>query len=944
MQRHIIQTARWAARTVVLSSLVVAGCSKDVASTVEEGGRVSVAVAPLEYPGITDAVYRLTVKNNAGETVWQKTISSAQYGSGDGATSYVGPCDAQSNPNTIELELESLSAGGNVLSTTTDYANPAPLGTPIVLEATCAADKDVPVEFNLNVARAGEQGFFDISVNFQDLFCSAKLDCERGAGQPLELLYQPHTGKRDLTAVLGFACTAGPDQDTYLHMNQVQIECTGAITQTFVVDSQSGPGNLNPPFAGPPNDTDLIFQAATYRGEELIGNSNKFYWNVAIGLNEDAFTNVQPCTLHATATASDGPLVNGTTPDGMRWPYIQWDVPILLGDGTFACTSHELGGGKGVSVEYTTNPISFTASIQRSNSTQTLLNGCDPNEACGDCTSSCLLGSGTGIDNVTDGGGDTAPTLATELETKVNPDDITGLVASPTGGLTLADQNYDLPFLWAANHDDGTVSKIDTRTMKEVGRYYVCGAQGGTGPSRTAVDLQGNAFVTCRFNGHVTKIGVIPPECNDTNGTPGIQTSEDTNGDGTISGAELLPWGQDECILWDKAPAAGVATCNTSSICGRAAGVDVNNDVWVGIWANSTLYRLDGETGTTKSSIAIPERPYGLVIGPNGMIWVASRETNGALVKVNPQTGTSVVWKTGSGNYTGTASTDNYGINIDPWGGIWLGQYAATGLKRFMPNPDGLTGTFSGPYGASATATTRGVGVKVNYDTSGNVTSSEVYGGHHYSTCYNTVSYVKMDAAGAVVKHGIIGVTGASGPIGNAIDVDGNEWAVNYCTGTATRYLVTWDASNNPTVNVHGNVTIGNHPYSYSDMTGQALRNLAGVTGHYQHRWTGWSTGSTWWKSATLDATLPGGDGVTWLQVQWRSADTEAELDNDVVPWTPVFIVTSETAMPINLSPAPDGTTPRINKYFELSIDFYTNDPGGQVPELNGIGLAVYHL
>lgn len=193
-----------------------------------------------------------------------------------------------------------------------------------------------------------------------------------------------------------------------------------------------------------------------------------------------------------------------------------------------------------------------------------------------------------------------------------------------------------------------------------------------------------------------------------------------------------------------------------------------------------------------------------------------------------------------------------------------------------------------------------------------------------------------------MIKHGVISVGGASGPIGNAIDVDGNEWTVNYCTGTATRYLVTWDASNNPTVNVHGNVTIGNHPYSYSDMTGQALRNLAGVEGHYQHRWTGWGTGSTWWKSVTLDANLPGGAGVTRLDVRWRSADTAADLDNNIVPWTTAFAVDSTTAMPIDLSP--DGTTRRTNKYFELSVDFFTTDPGGQVPELNGIGLAVYHL
>ncbi|PKN56716.1 MAG: hypothetical protein CVU56_14675 [Deltaproteobacteria bacterium HGW-Deltaproteobacteria-14] len=958
MHRKKFRTIQQVARTSAFALLVFAGCSKVDGPVGSAGGHLNIDVAPLQLPGVTDAVYRLTVKNLAGQTVWQKTLSSTQYGDGSGAASYVGTCDATSNPNRIELELESLSAGGNLLSPTADYANPAPLGSPIFLTAECRADADVPVEFNLNIARAGEQGFFDISVNFQDLFCSAKLDCERtsgGAPVPLELLFNPLTGKRDLTTVLGFACTAGPDQDTYLHMSQVEIDCTGTNAQVFYVDSQAGPGNLDPPFPGPSNDSDLIFQAATYRGEELIGTSNKFYWNVAIGLNEDAFPNLAPCTLRARATASDGPLANGTTPDGMRWPYIDWEVPLVDAGGDMACHAHELGDGTEVEVKYTDAPITFIASIQRTNPNATTLNGCDPDEACGACSSTCYLGGGTGIDDVTGGGsgGDPAPTLAEELDTKVNPDDIVGLVASPTGGLTLAAQNYDLPFLWAANHDDDTVSKIDTRTMKEVGRYRVC-----NGPSRTAVDLDGNGFVTCRFDGGVTKIAVVDPDCEDRNNNLVIDTSRDLDGNGIIQGAELLAAGQDECVLWTKYPAGSgttyATTCNETYICGRAAGVDVNNNVWIGIWNNSRLYQLNGATGATIKSWPLAIHPYGLAVGKDGMIWIASRDPNGAISRVNPQTGAEVVWKTGSANYStpgtaqayGTASaasTDNYGITIDPWGAIWLGQYSAAGLKRFVPNADGLTGTFYGPYGRpDGNATTRGVGVKVNYTAQGVLTGAEVYSGHQYSACGNTVSYAKLDASGAVLSHGVIAVPGLSGSIGNAVDVDGNVWGVSYCTGTATRYTVAYGAAPNytPTVTVAGNVTIGTHPYSYSDMTGQALRDLAGVDGHYRHRWTGWSTGATWWKTLSLQASLPGGSTVTWLEVRWRSGDDATALNS--AAWTTPITVNNTTTMPIDLSPGAGAR--RTAKYFDLEVTFRTTDPGGQVPELTGIGLAVYHL
>ena len=948
MQRILPRVLGTSAGVVVFSALALGACGKGDVVEAPAGGHVQIAVAPLDLPNVTEAVYRLTVRNAANEMVWQKTITSTQYGSGQGAASYVGPCDAQSTPNRIYLELESLSAGGALLSATSDYANPAPLGSPISLSAACAADSDTPVEFNLNIARAGEQGFFDISVNFNDLFCSAKLDCERlvnGVPQPLELLYNPHTGKRDLTAVLGFACTAGPDQDTYLHMSKVAVECAG---QTFYVESQLGPGNLNPPFPGPPNTTDLFFQTATYRGQELIGTTNKFYWNVAIGLNEDALAALKPCTLKATATASDGPLAGGETPAGMRWPYIEWNVPLNDAAGAMVCGAHELGGGTQVQVKYTDpGPISFVASIQRSAPDNTVLNGCNPSEVCGACASSCYLGSGTGLDDVTTGGtgGTDAPPLATELETKVNPDDITGLVASASGGLTLADQNYDLPFLWAANSGDNTVSKIDTRNLKEVGRYRVC-----NNPSRTAVDLEGNAFIACRYDGGVAKIGVIDPECIDRNNNLVIDTSRDTNNNGVIDGGEMLAAGADECVLWTKFPAAAApyaVGCSSASVCGRAAGVDVNNDVWIGIWANSRLYRLDGATGDTIKSIAIPHRPYGLAIAEDGMIWVASRETNGALMRVNPQTDAVTTWVSGTGNYTGAPSTDNYGISIDPFGSIWLGQYQAKGLKRFTLNADGITGVFSGPYGSSGTAFTRGIGIKAFYDAQGVVTGAEVYSGHSEASCYGTVSYAKLDAAGAVVAHGVISVPGTNGPIGNAIDVDGYIWGVNYCGNSATKYSVSYGAAPNYTPTVVtagaglGTVPIGLNPYTYSDMTGQALRNLAGVDGHYRHRWTGWAAPTrTWWKGLNLVASLPGGPTVTWLEVKWRSGDDATALNS--APWTTATTVHSGTTMPLDLAINP--TTARIGRYFDLEVVFRTTDPGGQVPELSGIGLVVYQL
>ncbi|TNF34166.1 MAG: hypothetical protein EP329_07520, partial [Deltaproteobacteria bacterium] len=245
---------------------IVSGCAE---APTGPTGHVAIAVAPLSLPGVSDAVYTLTVENGASELVWSKQLASSAYGDGAGSISYVGTCDAADGvqQNTISLVLDSLTAeGGALLTAGVDFANPAPASDPVTLVRTCLADQDVAVDFEITVARAAQQGFFDVAISLSDVFCSAKLDCEN-AGGPLKLLSNPATGERDQTAVLGFACTAGPGQDTWLHMDAVTVTCTGGGGATFTVDPAGALGNQNPAFSNA--NTELFFQTAVYRGDEL---------------------------------------------------------------------------------------------------------------------------------------------------------------------------------------------------------------------------------------------------------------------------------------------------------------------------------------------------------------------------------------------------------------------------------------------------------------------------------------------------------------------------------------------------------------------------------------------------------------------------------------------------------------------------------------------------
>ena len=332
-------------------------------------GRLALAVQPLALAGVSNVTYTLTVKNAPGDVVWTRTLDADHYGDGVGAISYVGTCDASANPNRVELVVDSLEAGGVAQLEGVDWMNPAPAGDPLVRSATCVADADTAVTFELALARAAEQGFFDVAISFSDVFCSAKLDCKRDVGGQLEdlaLLANPLTGERDLTAVLGFACTAGPGQDTVLHLHAVEIDCLSG--QYALVDPGAGPGNLDPPFVAPgpglPNTTELLFQAAVFRGSELLGDNHKAYWNVALGLNRAALALAASCTLTSRGTVSDGPLPGGVTPAETRWPYVAWEVPLVDAGSALVCGQHAVGGDDGVAVVYTpTTGEAFAASF-----------------------------------------------------------------------------------------------------------------------------------------------------------------------------------------------------------------------------------------------------------------------------------------------------------------------------------------------------------------------------------------------------------------------------------------------------------------------------------------------------------------------------------------------------------------------------------------------------
>ena len=180
--------------------------------------------------------------------------------------------------------------------------------------------------------------------------------------------------------------------------------------------------------------------------------------------------------------------------------------------------------------------------------------------------------------------------------------------------------------IWIANSSQGTVSKIDTQALTELGRYWVRPDHAGS-PSRTSVNAVGDMVVGARHGG-VTKIFFDVDNCVDSNGTPGIQTSSGAN--------DILDWDQEECRAWHTPMnyTSIRAVSWTNGIWNEQTCTWEGMEVWVsgdqGQMGTVDVMRLDGETGMIVEMIQVPEMPislnvgaYGAVVDEGNNLWLA---------------------------------------------------------------------------------------------------------------------------------------------------------------------------------------------------------------------------------------------------------------------------------------------------------------------------------
>ncbi len=487
-----------------------------------------------------------------------------------------------------------------------------------------------------------------------------------------------------------------------------------------------------------------------------------------------------------------------------------------------------------------------------------------------------------------------------------------GVTVDPDGHLVLNSAEVQLHFAWIANNAAGTVSKFDTQTAKEVGRYHSVVPRDGLGntlgtlagnlannPSRTAVDLYGDVWVANRAEGNgvmgsVTKIANTEEDCVDRNGDGVIQTSRDLNGDGVISthpadGEMIFPanWADpsqyDECILFSTEVGG-----TTGGVKARALAISLGVEgsagaVWVGVWNQKGVVRLDPVNGQITPvngqpggplAITFPNftsGPYGAAVDGLQRLWVVDA-LQSRLALVDTTTGTLV-----SDNIFFEAQTASYGVTVDGKNRVWLAGWLGPYVSRY----DHATGQwtkfdFGGLQSPSGTGFGRGRGVAV--DEGGTVFMSATTN----ATGAGAAQLIAFDAETGAVRpfntpggpanfiDATDGTTHTS--IGVGLDSDGNVWVNNHSGNAIRVHPTTGEILKTP--NQPGNL------YTYSDFTGYALRKFTAPRGTYLQIFEGCGP-TTQWRFVTWDAAVPAGTSV---QVFVKVGATQADLDNPATP------------------------------------------------------------
>ncbi len=370
---------------------------------------------------------------------------------------------------------------------------------------------------------------------------------------------------------------------------------------------------------------------------------------------------------------------------------------------------------------------------------------------------------------------DTSPGTGPVFDIGIPPDGGAGCGSGNGGG-----GGTDFSYIWIANSNEGTISKVNTQTLVEEGRYQVR-PDGGGSPSRTSVNLNGDVVVASRLGG-LTKFAARTEDCPDPNNT--------STGPGDVK-----PW-PDGCMLWhtpfttdSQRPVAWSQGEFNDSTCQYE-----NMKVWTSTHNNGTdvaeIYRVNGDTGMIEEQVDVSGVRthvfglYGAAADSEGNMW-ASELGVGLLVNVDLETMAVRTWP---------MAASGYGMTVDSNGFVWT---CNSQVARFDP----VTETWQ---------------TSANLSSSGNGCMEDGNG----TLWVAAEDFVGVDA-NTLMETQVIDIPARVR--GVSFDFEGFIWGPSINSNEAYRV--------DPATLQVDTVTGFNYPYTYSDMTGFALSNAGTPSG-----------------------------------------------------------------------------------------------------------------
>jgi hypothetical protein len=362
------------------------------------------------------------------------------------------------------------------------------------------------------------------------------------------------------------------------------------------------------------------------------------------------------------------------------------------------------------------------------------------------------------------------------------------------------DQATTFEYIWIANTSQGTVSKINTKSGIEEGRYYTHPNPGGAQPSRTSVNQYGDVAVSNRSLGSVTKVAALKVKCIDKNNNGQIETSTGPN--------DIKPWGLDECVLWHTAfPLANGFSGGVRPTAWEGVAQDPVScetpvpRLWIGYKdAGNTAHfvRLHGDTGAVLDDVLRPGwssnsfGPYGGAVNSAGDLFAIGYD-NEVAIRIDATTLQITELGLSPGNF-------KYGMGVDSNGNMWVGSFAGPHHMYFY---DAQANKWEG-IGNGGNPGSGSLGVQIDQE------------GRVWGAANGPCRLIEADVATKKFIKTDIALPGCSSPWGVSIDNEGFVWVVD--KGNKA-FKVDPD-----TYEIKLIVTGLIDPYTYSDMTGQGLQ------------------------------------------------------------------------------------------------------------------------